>query len=226
MGKIPLIIAHRDSVDGFTAAWVFRRFKGEAEFVFAGYGEAPPPTAGRDVWLLGFSYPRDVMLKDVILPSLRTTVIEHHKLAEAELFNILQDLRHKYNVQRTEDRVIFDAHRSGAGITFDTLELELNKRKGFKAFRPGGSRSVRLVDYVEDFDLGRFILPKAREVTHYILSQTPTFAEWDEMARMSIDEIAKKGEAVRAHNNSHGEERVLIGAKAPKAKNAKAEVKK
>jgi hypothetical protein len=193
MGKIPLVIAHRDSVDGFTAAWVFRRFKGEAEFVFAGYGDAPPPTAGRDVWFLGFSYPRDVMLKDVILPSLRTTVIEYHKAAEAELFNILQDLRHKYNVQRTEDRVIFDAHRSGAGITFDTLEAELNKRKGFKAFRPNGARSVRLVDYVEDFDLGRFALPKSREVTAYILSLPMTFEAWDEMARLSSDKLEEQG---------------------------------
>lgn len=181
MKQKPLVIYHANCYDGFTAAWVFKRFRGDADFVPGNYGQDPPDCKGRDVWLLDFSYPRDVMLKSVIAPSERTIVLDHHKTAEAALDGILQDVRKK-GLQRTADQIVFDMSRSGAGITFDFLEDEFDKRHGVHTPRLQGYRKMRIVDYVEDRDLWKFQYPQTKAVLAWMATQPMTFEAWDSLA--------------------------------------------
>ena len=71
ISKRPLVMYHGSCYDGFTAAWVFRKFWGndDIEFHPMNYGdEDVPDCKGRRVWVLDFSFPRDVMINKVIIP--------------------------------------------------------------------------------------------------------------------------------------------------------------
>jgi hypothetical protein len=205
MNQKPLVITHGNCYDGFTAAWVFRHFKGDAEFVHTTYGEKPPDTKGRVVYVLDFSFPREVMMKDVILPSISTTIFDHHKTAQADLDKILQEVRIKFFVQRQNDRVVFDMNRSGAGITFDELETEDANKKGRRIPRINGLRPLWLVDYIEDRDLWKFALPESKEVSAYISTQPHTFESWDAINALGQFECVTRGRSVLAYIDQFGE---------------------
>jgi oligoribonuclease NrnB/cAMP/cGMP phosphodiesterase (DHH superfamily) len=175
----PLVIYHSDCFDGFCAAWVFRCFKGDdVEYHPGRYGDDPPDCKGRRVWLLDFSYPRDVLIEKVILPSIQTTIYDHHKTAEADLAGINDDLW-KRGVQRGHDRIVFDMHRSGAGITWDELEHERGVKRGRHEPRYNEQRKDRLVDYIEDRDIWRFRYANSKEISAYISTVPMTFENYD-----------------------------------------------
>jgi oligoribonuclease NrnB/cAMP/cGMP phosphodiesterase (DHH superfamily) len=199
-----IVIVHANCPDGHTAAWLYKKFKGDADFVYANYGDKPPDVKGREVWMIDFSFPREVMIKDIIVPSLRTTVLDHHQTAQAALDKIHHDIRNM-GIQRTGDVIQFDMTRSGAGMAFDYFEDELNKAKGFKAFRPHGDRKVKLVDYIEDRDLWKLKQPDTKAVSAWIFTQPYTFEAWDELEKTPIEEMARKGEAILKYIDLYGD---------------------
>jgi oligoribonuclease NrnB/cAMP/cGMP phosphodiesterase (DHH superfamily) len=80
-----LCIHHADA-DGFASAAVIQYNWGMAEidFVAVQYGDSPPDCSGKDVIIVDFSYPREVLLKlEEEANSLK--VFDHHKSAIKEL---------------------------------------------------------------------------------------------------------------------------------------------
>lgn len=163
-----LVIYHAGCIDGFTAAyaaWV--RYGDGAEFLPAAYGDAPPDVAGRDVLVVDFSYRRPVMLEMASKAS-SLLVLDHHKTAEAELAGL--------------HFAIFDMERSGAGLTWDTLN---------------GTGRPWLVDYVEDRDLWRFRLPDSKAVNAWIGAQRKeSFQEWAKFCALDLESVVAAGGAV------------------------------
>lgn len=162
-----LVIFHANCPDGFTAAWAaWRKLGDDAEYRPANYGE--PPVAdedvrGRDVLLLDFSYPRDVLDRYAsIAQSVR--VLDHHRTAQQDL-------------EGCDSRISvhFDMARSGAGIAWDYFHTQ---------HRPA------IVNYVEDRDLWRWQLPDSREVSEYLFSVPREFAEWDAAAAYLEKDLA------------------------------------
>lgn len=158
-----LVLYHDNCPDGFTAAWaVWRRLGDEAKYRAVNYGQEPPvaDALGRRVILVDFSYSRPG-LNALREASAQLVIYDHHKTAEADLLGW---------VPRTQDRVVFDMERSGAGIAWDE-------------FHPGEATWIglrpSLVSYVEDRDLWRWALPSSREVSEYLFSLPRTFQEWD-----------------------------------------------
>lgn len=201
MSKLPLVITHGDCFDGVTAAWAFKKLMGDAEFFYARYGDAPPDTAGRNVWILDFSYKRDVM-KQLILKSNSTVVLDHHKSAEADLDNILDEIRIDHNINRGGgDKIVFDMERSGAGITWDYLTMLADVKRGFH--KP--SSRVWLIDYVEDRDLWRMKLPNSAEVSAVIASTKMTFDDWEELSKQSLDVVVSQGKGILRYINEYGD---------------------
>lgn len=146
-----LIIYHANCVDGFTAAWCCWQLWPNAEFVAAQYGDDPPDVSGRDVVIVDFSYPRNVLLQmheqaDSLI------VLDHHKTAAEDLAGL--------------DFATFDMDRSGAGLAWDEL---------------GSGQRPLLVDYVEDRDLWRWALADSKEISAFIALHERTFNDWERL---------------------------------------------
>jgi oligoribonuclease NrnB/cAMP/cGMP phosphodiesterase (DHH superfamily) len=212
MQKSPLVVFHGSCFDGFTAAWIFRRFKGkdrmfqghEVEYFPAFHGsDKLPDTKGRHVWFLDFTYSKKIMM-DLIVASKRTTIYDHHKSAKADLENIILDIQEERNVLRKNDKVLFDSTRSGAGITFDELEREHGLKYGGINPRFNDRRSVWLVDYVEDRDIWKNELPDTEEVSAYLSIVPMTFEAWDEVQKIGVEDIVKAGSAIKKYIDAYG----------------------
>jgi hypothetical protein len=119
------------------------------------YGDQPPDAAGRDVYLLGFSFKRAVLL-DLAAQAGSVTVLDHHKTAAAELTGL--DEPHVL--------IVFDMGNSGARLTWEH----------FFPDKP----APWLVDDTEDRDLWLWRLEASREVSAAIASYPRTFERWSD----------------------------------------------
>jgi hypothetical protein len=154
----PLVIYHAHCNDGLCAALVARAHLGGAgDYVSCQYGDAPPETAGRDVYVLDFSFPRAALL-DMQGRAASLIVLDHHKTAEADLSGL--------------DFCRFDMNKSGGRMTREWFAA----RDGRDA---GGPGAEWLVDYTEDRDLWRWRLPDSREVSAALASYPQTLEAWE-----------------------------------------------
>lgn len=152
---IPLIIYHAGCCDGFTAAWVARRALGSGELHPAHYGQPPPDVRDRAVFVVDFSYPRDVLLR-MAADAKSIRVIDHHATAR----DALADL----------DFCTFDMGESGASLTWRHFH--------------GGQPLPPIVAYVRDRDLWRHELPNTREVNAYLRTFDFDLGQWDALDSM------------------------------------------
>ena len=167
-----LIIYHKNCADGFTAAWVAHRALGGGELLAANYGDRPPDVRGRDVVIVDFSYPRDILLglkaqADSLL------VLDHHKTAQSALEGL--------------DFCVFDMEECGASLTW-------------KHYHPG-AMSPPIVRYVKDRDLWLWDEFRSREISAYIGSLDFGLAAWDSLnidlfGRDTLDVCVAAGEAI------------------------------
>lgn len=163
----PLVIYHDNCADGFCAAQVARLALQDANFHPAQYGDLPPDVFGRNVYVLDFSYPREVLIEmEARASSLR--VLDHHKTAAAALDGL--------------PFCVFDMNRSGARLAWDH-------------FFPG-KPSPWIVDYVEDRDLWRWALPGSKSVSAALASYPRTFESWDGAMIAGRDAAEKQGAAI------------------------------
>jgi oligoribonuclease NrnB/cAMP/cGMP phosphodiesterase (DHH superfamily) len=161
-----LVLYHRDW-DGLVAAWVAKRaWEGRPfklsndtfEAISVQYGE-PVPDAARSadrVYILDFSYPRDVLLK------LRDEVdnlyvIDHHRAAKKDLEGL------------DPSWCMFSEKYSGAYMAWNYFNEDHM------------GRAPRLVDCVEDHDLWRFRMLASKEIRAVIGSYPQTFEACDEL---------------------------------------------
>lgn len=155
--KPPLVVYHGGCRDGWCAAWVASRYllgrDGTHPELFAGYfGQAPPEDIdGREVYILDFSYTRDV-LDDMHRRAGRLLVLDHHKTAQEAL--------------SARSYALFDMKRSGAGMAWDF----------FYAATPRPA----LVNYVEDRDLWLHKLPDSHVFNAYLATLPFTYEAWEQ----------------------------------------------
>ena len=171
-----LVLYHANCVDGFTAAWAFRLHLGDdAEYLPVNYQQAPPDVAGRTVFVLDFSYPRDVM-EQMHDEASSLLVLDHHKTAQGALDGL--------------PFARFDMNRSGARMAWDwgapLGELARTRTRPW------------LIDYVEDRDLWRWQLPDSQAVNAYIGTVPRSFQEWDRLSTTRLDEIVVAGQGALA----------------------------
>ena len=179
----PLIIYHGNCADGFTAAWVARRYFGVdgAEYFAATHGEEPPldqahgrlvRAHGRHVYLLDFCYKGETMEK-LLRAAEKLTILDHHKTAVDEWGFLLEEGL-AYGV--------FDMHRSGARLAWDWF---------FPGEAPPQALSV-----VEDRDLWRFRFTQTRAVMAAIFSYPYEFEVWDWLMQVDLDGLQQAGEGI------------------------------
>lgn len=180
----PLCVYHGNCLDGFTAAWAMWLKYPDTEFVAGVYGQDPPKCDGRDVYLLDFSYKRDVLLS-ILEVAKSVTILDHHKSAELDLQD-LPDIDCYGGAA-----VIFDMQKSGARLAWEW-------------FHPD-KIAPRLIAYVEDRDLWRFALLFTREISAALFSYDYSFETWSvlsgKMQQVGLDSFVTEGAAIeRKHH--------------------------
>lgn len=177
MSERPLVIYHANCWDGFCAAWIARKALGDCEFVPGYYGQAPPDVTGRVVYMLDFSYPREVMDR-LLTVARRTVVLDHHKTAMEALDGLHQP--------ETGMDVIFDMDKSGGRLAWLWFwhtrfkHLAVGERPFPAPVRE--DRAPWLVDYTEDRDLWRHALDGTEEINAALRSYPLDFDLWDRFA--------------------------------------------
>lgn len=149
----PLCIYHGHCTDGQGAAAAFYLKYPEADFYQGFYQEPPPDVEGRDVYLVDFSYPREVV-EQMLTVCKSLTIIDHHKTA----IEALQDLQHD------KLRMVFAMHHSGAVLTFKYLNPS--------------AQIPEVLRYIEDRDLWQFKYPWTKAITAWLYSQPFDIKEW------------------------------------------------
>lgn len=192
-----LIIYHANCTDGWTAAWIALKALGHQADLHPGfYGDKPPKILGRHIYILDFSYPREVM--DTLAMEVQydgavtLTVLDHHKTAQAALEG--------FGVGLDRVEYIFDMNRSGAMLAWDYFS-NAGKRPYESFLKPSLMipRAKWLVEYVQDRDLWRWLLPHSRRVSAAIECVPRTVEGWDSLARRRLDELIQEGEVIERY---------------------------
>ena len=159
----PLVLYHKDCLDGFGAAYAaYLALGDEAEYRAVQYHEPPPLMSeilGRDVYILDFSFPKPVM--EAIMQDARSVVwLDHHKTA-FEMWCPGELIRYscKFPV------IILDNNKSGALLAYEFFHA---------------SKEVPLLfRIIDDGDRWQFKLPFTRAVTKALWSYAPwSFSYW------------------------------------------------
>ena len=78
MEEKALVLYHKACLDGIAAAWVFHhKDPCGYEYIAVEYSEAPPDVTGRKVYVVDFSFPRDVLIA-MLEKAKHITIIDHH----------------------------------------------------------------------------------------------------------------------------------------------------
>lgn len=173
-----LCLYHGNCWDGFGAAYaMWRRYgSGITSYRAVNYGDDPVelPSDTHELWLLDFTYPREVLERyraqvDTLV------IIDHHKTAREALEGFGCDVK------------IFDMDHSGAYLTYRHLNPDAEPED-----------VPLLYDYLQDRDLWRFELPESKAVNAYIRTIPYDFIEWTKLEVALADDfenVVKQGAA-------------------------------
>lgn len=175
-----LVLYHAGCPDGFCAAWVaWRKLGALATYLPVKYGDPPPDVRGKSVFVVDFSYDYETT-KRMAQEAVSLVVLDHHKTAETGL---------RAAQQSGHAQVVFDMERSGAGLARDF-------------FHTGWSSWV--VDYTQDRDLWRWLLPCSKQVNSYLSIVPRTFEAYDDLHNnVSVEDATKLGAAVALHLDTY-----------------------
>jgi oligoribonuclease NrnB/cAMP/cGMP phosphodiesterase (DHH superfamily) len=162
-----VVVYHKNCPDGFGAAFAaWLKFGDAALYLPANYGDTPPDVRGKDLYILDFSYPRDVMVK-LDKEARSITLLDHHATAEANLAGF----------QCQCGVIHFDQNRSGARLAWDY-------------FHPA-CRVPSLIKYIEDRDLWKFSLHGTRSFLAFLDTLPFDFQQWRTLLDEGTDQFAK-----------------------------------
>lgn len=203
-----VVLYHGNCWDGFCAAWLFHQVFPDAEYVPVQYGQDPPDCTGKWVYIVDFSYKRDVMRR-IMSQAAFVCVLDHHKTAQAELHGIVDEF-----VQRPDlianplgselPFVWFDMGKSGGRLAWEYLWDTHYGQRYSSIFRTGPGQPSTLdrthapwlVDYTEDRDLWRWKLPHSRAITTCLRSHPLDFGLWSQFDAADPMEFVAEGEAI------------------------------
>ena len=167
-----LVLYHGSCPDGFGGAYsAWKKFGTDATYEAVYHGDAPPNVAGKEVYIIDFSYPKEILL-EMERQAARLVVLDHH-------------LGARESVEAVREYV-FDNDHSGSGIAW-------------RYFHPE-TPLPRLLTYIEDNDLFKRSLPHWKEVGAYVSTVPFAFESFDTLVQKTqseegFAEILKKGSA-------------------------------
>ena len=166
-------IYHGNCCDGFTAAWVVRKALGnDVEFYAGIYQATPPDVSNADVYIVDFSYKRDVM-ENIIKDAKSVTHIDHHVSAILDLEGLEDKMTTFYSLKN---------EYSGALLTW-------------MYFFPN-EEVPKLIRHVDDRDRWQFKIPGTREIQAAVFSYEYTFDNWDTLMVSDLSLLEKDGQSI------------------------------
>lgn len=187
-----LCIYHGNCLDGFGAAWAVRHALGDNVAFYKGiHQQSPPDVTGMDVFLVDFSYKKDV-LKDMLKVAASITILDHHITAENDLSVLLK---------AGKVQGLFDMNKSGAMLAWEW----------FIPDRP----APELIAYIQDRDLWQFKLKGTREINAALASYPYDFEVWDNLMESAdgIDILKRDGEAIERRLQKDVKELIASGVR-------------
>ena len=171
-----LCIYHGNCLDGYGAAWAVRHALGENVEFYKGIHQQPPPEVnGQDVFLVDFSYKKEV-LEDMLKTAASITILDHHVSAEEDLSELLKVGKIKG---------LFDMNKSGAMLAWQWFNSD--------------QQPPVLIKHIQDRDLWLFKLDGTREINAALSSYPFDFKVWDKLMASNKDELEalkRDGEAI------------------------------
>lgn len=186
-----VVFYHGKCPDGFGGAYAaWKKFGDAAEYVPLARDEEPSVDeyAGAELYFIDFVYDQETM--DRFAAAAKSLVtLDHHEGAQG--------------VTESFPEHVFDSNRSGAGIAWDY-------------FHPGAARP-KLINYIEDGDLYRFLLPNSRFVLAYVYSKPQDFKVW-EVLHAALESEAAMATIVATGANYREHFEILVASTASRAK--------
>lgn len=145
--KHPLVIYHGNCMDGIASLWAAREWLYTVEAHAASYGKESPDVTGRDVYILDFSYPRDVLI-EMHSKAKSLVVIDHHQSAMDALHGLAF--------------ANFDMSRSGCALTWLYFAEKANSAIAHDLNIPP------ILQYIEDRDIWKHALPDTKAISAYL----------------------------------------------------------
>jgi hypothetical protein len=187
--KLPaFVFYHSNCNDGIAAAWtIYNQVINERKqpsHMFKPfpiqYGDPFPmrfdAMRGWHIYCVDFCFDT-ATLRQLAAVAQSITIIDHHITAKDKV----AEFNRKY-YGFTEFDFIFDVDRSGAGLTWDTLN-------------PGKARPP-LIDHIEDRDLWKFELEGTRAIHASLLLTPRTIAQFDKAMRAPLWPLIAAGEPI------------------------------
>lgn len=180
--EVNCVIVHKNCQDGFGSALAAWMLIGEenVEYHYMQYSDEPPDVKGKNVAIIDFTFPKEVILK--MLEEANTFILlDHHKSAMNELGQ----------VQNT----VFDMSKSGA-------------RMAYEFFHPN-KEVPRLIRLIEDRDIWSWTEPDSKEFHAAFPIVTQTFSDYYELIRspILIDILIDQGKAIIKFNDMYIEKK-------------------
>lgn len=171
----PIIFYHKNCADGFGAAFAaWKHFGADAEYIAVQYGDVKEvadllniaPVEGRDVYILDFSFPHDVMIH-ITVSAAYTTWLDHHKTAFEMWVPEVRFMSPSYHYQTDDVMTIkLDNTKSGAMIAWEHFH--------------GNNYWPMLIQHIDDYDRWVFKYADTKPFNKALWSLTPwTFEQWD-----------------------------------------------
>lgn len=171
-----LCIYHGNCLDGFGAAWAVHYALGENIAFYKGiHQQLPPDVTGLDVFLVDFSYKKE-LLEAMLKTAASITILDHHISAEEDLRELLNN---------GEINGLFDMSKSGAMLAWHWFNSD--------------QQVPELIKHIQDRDLWQFKLDGSREINAALASYPFDFEIWDKLMADNSGELEmlkRDGEAI------------------------------
>jgi len=198
--KKPLVIYHSNCADGFGAAWCFHSYSPDGfEFHAGVYGKEPPDCTDRLVYLVDFSYKKEVV-KKICAVAKHVVLIDHHASAIIDLAPLFSASSEEFI---SNFAAITNLGKSGAMLAWDYLYNNAGESFEVHPWSLDYNHPPLLLNHIQDRDLWKFKLPNTREISASLFSYEYTFEQWDILMQGNQTDLLKMSVAGAAIERKH-----------------------
>lgn len=179
-----IVFYHSPCLDGLVAAWAVSQAFPDARLVPLTHGERIAQwVEGHEVLFVDIIPCRED-LERCIYAAESVTILDHHTTAYRDIESWLVD------GMSSIFEIVYDPNKSGAGLAWDCFHKEE---------RPW------LVNYVQDQDLGKHVLPNCKDVISYIsdvLNRAPNVETVSETLNLGFERVVAAGKTIRENREA------------------------